>query len=144
MFNQYIMGYWYPSIPSLTNILQNDTGGMIEDAKKDRIINGVKKDDEVLVIYNPVAGGMPVLWSFSDRDGDKVKKYGLDDLKRTPNKFYVESNKKANNWYSFVLMPLPSPAPGVDESAFVTSGETEGTPLRLEDEDTPIDIGGSG
>ncbi|GKC04650.1 MAK10-like protein [Tanacetum coccineum] len=85
---------------------------MIEDVKKDRIIDGGRKDDEVLVIYNPVAGGTSVSWSLSDSDGDKT--------------------------------PSPSPAPGVDESPFMTSGEIEGTPLRLEDEDTPIDIGGSG
>nr|GEW84970.1 hypothetical protein [Tanacetum cinerariifolium] len=101
-----------------------------------------REDDEVSVIYNPVAGGTPVSWSLSDRDGDKVKRYDLDDLKKTPNKFYVESNKKADNGYSFVK--TPSPAPGVDESPFITWGEIEGTPLRLEDEDTPIDIGGSG
>lgn len=99
-------------------------------------------DDEVSVLYNPVAGGTPVPWSLSDRDGDKMKKYDLEEMKKTPNPFYVESNKKADNGYSFVK--TPSPAPGVDESPFITWGEIEGTPLRLEDEDTPIDIGGSG
>ncbi|KAF5812199.1 putative nuclear protein DGCR14/ESS-2 [Helianthus annuus] len=97
-------------------------------------------DDEVAVLYNPVAGGTPVPWS--DRDGDKMKKYDLEDLRKTPNQFYVESSKKADNGYSFVK--TPSPAPGVDESPFITWGEIEGTPLRLEPEDTPIDIGGSG
>ncbi|KAK1439776.1 hypothetical protein QVD17_05596 [Tagetes erecta] len=103
---------------------------------------GNKEDEEVAVLYNPVAGGTPVPWSMSDRDGDKMKKYDLEDLKKTPNPFYVESNKKADNGYSFVK--TPSPAPGVDESPFITWGEIEGTPLRLEPEDTPIDIGGSG
>ncbi|EYU28711.1 hypothetical protein MIMGU_mgv1a019460mg [Erythranthe guttata] len=46
----------------------------------------------------------------------------------------------ANNLLIFVK--TPSPAPGVDESPFITWGEIEGTPLRLEAEDTPIDIGG--
>ncbi|KAD3066617.1 hypothetical protein E3N88_34497 [Mikania micrantha] len=101
-----------------------------------------KEDDEVAVIYNPVAGGTPVPWSMSDRDGDKMKKYDLEELRKTPNPFYVESSKKADNGYSFVK--TPSPAPGVDESPFITWGEIEGTPLRLEPEDTPIDIGGSG
>lgn len=101
-----------------------------------------REDDEVSVLYNPVAGGTPVPWSMSDRDGDKMKRYDLEDLKRTPNPFYVESSKKADNGYNFVK--TPSPAPGVDESPFVTWGEIEGTPLRLEPEDTPIDIGGSG
>lgn len=101
-----------------------------------------KEDDAISVLYNPVAGGTPVPWSMSDRDGDKLKKYDLEDLRKTPNPFYVESNKKADNGYNFVR--TPSPAPGVDESPFITWGEIEGTPLRLEPEDTPIDIGGSG
>nr|XP_043619450.1 splicing factor ESS-2 homolog [Erigeron canadensis] len=99
-----------------------------------------KEDDVISVLYNTVASGTPVPWS--DRDGDKMKRYDLEDLKKTPNQFYVESNKKADNGYSFVK--TPSPAPGVDESPFITWGEIEGTPLRLEPEDTPIDIGGSG
>ncbi|KAG8364474.1 hypothetical protein BUALT_Bualt18G0001100 [Buddleja alternifolia] len=97
-------------------------------------------DDDVSVLYMPVAGATPV--PMSSRDGDKLKKYDLEDLRKTPNKFYVEAEKKAENGYSFVK--TPSPAPGVDESPFITWGEIEGTPLRLEPEDTPIDIGGSG
>lgn len=99
-----------------------------------------KDDGTVEVLYTPVAGATPV--PMFDRDGDKSKKYDLDDLRRTPNPFYVESGKKADNGFSFVR--TPSPAPGVDESPFITWGEIEGTPLRLEPEDTPIDIGGSG
>ncbi|KAH7533460.1 hypothetical protein FEM48_Zijuj04G0133000 [Ziziphus jujuba var. spinosa] len=99
------------------------------------------KDDGTLeVLYTPIAGATPM--PMLDRDGDKSKRYDLDDLRRTPNPFYVESAKKADNGYSFVK--TPSPAPGVDESPFITWGEIEGTPLRLEPEDTPIDIGGSG
>lgn len=99
-----------------------------------------KGDGTVEVLYTPVAGATPV--PMSDRDGDKSKKYDLDDLRRTPNPFYIESGKKADNGYSFVR--TPSPAPGVDESPLITWGEIEGTPLRLEPEDTPIDIGGNG
>ncbi|XVF71771.1 hypothetical protein PTKIN_Ptkin12aG0065900 [Pterospermum kingtungense] len=99
-----------------------------------------KDDGSVEVLYTPVAGATPM--PMSGRDGDKGKKYDLEDLRRTPNQFYVESGKKAENGYSFVK--TPSPAPGVDESPFITWGEIEGTPLRLESEDTPIDIGGSG
>lgn len=97
-------------------------------------------DDSVVVLYAPVAGGTPM--AISSRDIDKVKRYDLEDLKKTPNRFYAESEKKADNGYSFVK--TPSPAPGLDESPFITWGEIEGTPLRLEAEDTPIDIGGSG
>lgn len=100
----------------------------------------MKDDDTVAVLYAPVAGGTPV--AISSRDIDKVKKYDLEDLRKTPNRFYAETEKKADNGYSFVK--TPSPAPGVDESPFITWGEIEGTPLRLEAEDTPIDIGGSG
>ncbi|KAJ9169956.1 hypothetical protein P3X46_018096 [Hevea brasiliensis] len=98
-----------------------------------------KDDGTVEVLYTPVVGATPL--PISDRDGDKAKKYDLEDLRKTPNRFYVESGKKAENGYSFVR--TPSPAPGVDESPFITWGEIEGTPLRLEPEDTPIDIGGS-
>ncbi|XP_059661192.1 uncharacterized protein LOC132307447 [Cornus florida] len=104
--------------------------------------SGPKDEDTVAVLYTPVAGGTPVQMSLSAREGDKMKKYDLDDLRRTPNPFYVESSKKADNGYSYVK--TPSPAPGVDESPFITWGEIEGTPLRLEQEDTPIGIGGSG
>ncbi|KDP29898.1 hypothetical protein JCGZ_18467 [Jatropha curcas] len=97
-------------------------------------------DGAVEVLYTPVVGATPL--PVSDRDGDRAKKYDLEDLRKTPNRFYVESGKKAENGYSFVR--TPSPAPGVDESPFITWGEIEGTPLRLEPEDTPIDIGGNG
>lgn len=97
-----------------------------------------KEDGTVEVLYTPVAGATPVP---SQREGDRSKKYDLEELRKTPNSFYVES-KKSENGYSFVR--TPSPAPGVDESPFITWGEIEGTPLRLEPEDTPIDIGGSG
>lgn len=105
-----------------------------------KVVDYKKEDDAVEVLYTPVAGATP--FPLSIRDGDKVKKYDLEDLRKTPNPFYVESGKKAENGYSFVR--TPSPAPGVDESPFITWGEIEGTPLRLEMEDTPIDIGGSG
>ncbi|XP_021735200.1 protein DGCR14-like [Chenopodium quinoa] len=101
--------------------------------------SGPKEENEVEVLYNMVAGGTPVM---SDRNRDKTKKYDLEDLRKSPNVFYVESEKKAENGYSFVK--TPSPAPGGDESPFITWGEIEGTPLRLDNEDTPLDIGGSG
>ncbi|KAL8533897.1 hypothetical protein ACS0TY_010071 [Phlomoides rotata] len=100
----------------------------------------LKDDDTVAVLYTPVPGATPVV--MSSRDSDKLKRYDLDELRKTPNRFYVESEKKADNGYSYVK--TPSPAPGADESPFITWGEIEGTPLRLESEDTPIDIGGSG
>lgn len=101
-----------------------------------------KEEDTVAVLYAPVAGATPIPMSLSDREADKLKRYDLEDLRKTPNQFFVESAKKAENGYSFVK--TPSPAPGVDESPFITWGEIEGTPLRLETEDTPIGIGGSG
>lgn len=91
------------------------------------------------VVYAPVAGATPV--PVSDRDAERLRKYDLEDLRKTPNAFYVESGRRADNGYSFVR--TPSPAPGVSESPFITWGEIEGTPLRLDQEDTPIDIGGS-
>ncbi|CAN0927235.1 Splicing factor ESS-2 homolog [Linum grandiflorum] len=97
-------------------------------------------DGSLEVLYTPVVGATPM--PMSDRYGDKMKKYDLDDMRKSPNMFYAESAKKAENGYNFVK--TPSPAPGVDSSPFITWGEIEGTPMRLEMEDTPIDIGGSG
>ncbi|XP_050208430.1 uncharacterized protein LOC126657728 [Mercurialis annua] len=105
-----------------------------------KMLDSRPKDDGSLeVLYAPIIGGTPL--PMSCRDVDKMKKYDLEDFKKTPDKFYVESGKKADNGYSFVR--TPSPAPGVDGSPFITWGEIEGTPMRLESEDTPIDIGGS-
>ncbi|KAJ4965207.1 hypothetical protein NE237_017056 [Protea cynaroides] len=98
-----------------------------------------EEEDTVAVMYAPVAGGTPVpMW---DREAERSKKYDLEDLRKTPNPFYVEANKKSENGYSYVR--TPSPAPGADESPFITWGEIDGTPLRLESEDTPVGIGGS-
>ncbi|KAJ4870234.1 DGCR14-related [Raphanus sativus] len=97
-----------------------------------------REDGSVEILYTPITGSSPML---QVRDRDKSKRYDLDDLRKTPNPFYVESDKRADNGYSFVK--TPSPAPGLDESPFITWGEIEGTPMRLDPEDTPIDIGGS-
>ncbi|KAF2284821.1 hypothetical protein GH714_030842 [Hevea brasiliensis] len=81
------------------------------------MLDSRSNDDGTLeVLYTPVVGAAPL--PVSDRDGDKAKKYDLEDLRKTPNSFYVESGKKAVNGYSFVR--TPSPAPGVDESPFIT------------------------
>ncbi|KAL9244328.1 hypothetical protein vseg_018115 [Gypsophila vaccaria] len=108
--------------------------GKMEEASKEE--DGADRGE---VMYTMVAGATPVM---AERERDKTRTYDLEDLRKTPSKFYVESEKKAENGYSFVR--TPSPAPGVDESPFITWGEIEGTPLRLDLEDTPLDIGGSG
>ncbi|KAF6145025.1 hypothetical protein GIB67_013376 [Kingdonia uniflora] len=100
-----------------------------------------KEEETIAVFYNNVAGGTPVPIPFSDREAERLKKYDLEDMRKTPNPFYVESANKSENGYNYVK--TPSPAPGVDESPFITWGEIEGTPLRLEMEDTPVGIGGS-
>lgn len=100
-----------------------------------------KEDDAVAILYTPVASSTPsAAWPFPDREAERSKKYDLEDLRKTPNPFYVESLKKSEDGYNFVR--TPSPAPGVDESPFITWGEIEGTPMRLEPEDTCV--GGSG
>ncbi|KAF5202735.1 Dgcr14-like protein [Thalictrum thalictroides] len=101
-----------------------------------------KEEDTIAVLYTPVAGGTPVPLSYAEREAEKTRRYDLEDMRKTPNPFYVESAKKSDNGYNYVK--TPSPAPGVDESPFITWGEIEGTPLRLEQEDTPVGIGGSG
>ncbi|MQM16557.1 hypothetical protein Taro_049514 [Colocasia esculenta] len=102
------------------------------------------KEDSAPVLYTSVPGSTPVgaAWPFADREAERTKKYDLEELRKTPNQFYVESTKEPVKGYSFVR--TPSPAPGVDESPFMTWGEIEGTPLRLDLEDTPVDIGGNG
>ncbi|XP_062179072.1 uncharacterized protein LOC133883693 [Phragmites australis] len=97
------------------------------------------KEEESAILYAPVSGSTPGGMVYSDPD--KAKKYDLEDLRKTPNPFYLESDKKSDNGYSFVR--TPSPAPGVDESPFMTWGEIEGTPLRLDPDDTPGGSGGS-
>ncbi|KAJ0962928.1 hypothetical protein J5N97_028050 [Dioscorea zingiberensis] len=103
-----------------------------------------EKEDAVSILYTPVPGTTPASTTFpfaADREAERSKKYDLEELRKTPNPFYAESAKKSDNGYSFVK--TPSPAPGVDESPFITWGEIEGTPLRLDQEDTPVHIGGS-
>lgn len=102
------------------------------------------KDEEAATfLYTPVPGTTPAgaSWPFGDRQAEKLKKYDLEDLRKTPNTLFAESLKKSENGYSFVK--TPSPAPGVDESPFMTWGAIEGTPLRLDLEETPIGNGGS-
>uniref|UniRef100_J3MEG7 Protein DGCR14 n=1 Tax=Oryza brachyantha TaxID=4533 RepID=J3MEG7_ORYBR len=98
-----------------------------------------KEEEAAAILYAPVAGSTPGGMAY--HDPDKAKKYDLEDLRKTPNPFYVESGKNPNNGYSFVR--TPSPAPGVDESPFMTWGEIDGTPLRLDPEETPSGSGGS-
>ncbi|RLM54924.1 hypothetical protein C2845_PM10G12990 [Panicum miliaceum] len=97
------------------------------------------KEEEAAILYAPVAGSTPGGMQY--HDPDKAKKYDLEDLRKKPNPFYLESDKKANNGYNFVR--TPSPAPGVDESPFMTWGEIDGTPLRLDPDETPGGSGGS-
>ncbi|XP_042393021.1 splicing factor ESS-2 homolog [Zingiber officinale] len=102
-----------------------------------------KDEEAAAILYAPVAGTTPAgaAWPFANREAEKSKSYDLEDLRKTPNPMYVDSSKKAENGYSFVR--TPSPAPGVDESPFMTWGEIDGTPLRLDLEESPVDIGGS-
>ncbi|KAF2292391.1 hypothetical protein GH714_021726 [Hevea brasiliensis] len=122
---------------------------LIEDSKRDRITDGYGTSDQPpstlegwkytarnLLMYHPSDRGEAPL----TEEERSVRLKGLTkELNRSNTRFH---GKKAENGYSFVR--TPSPAPGVDESPFITWGEIEGTPLRLEPEDTPIDIGGSG
>ncbi|KAJ7564148.1 hypothetical protein O6H91_02G004600 [Diphasiastrum complanatum] len=129
--------------PKLINMQNTRFHGKMFDSK-------LREDDPVPILYTPVQGATPN-WAFADRNTEKGrKKYDLEELRRTPQvsdsseagKGDVKLPLKGTAGYSFVV--TPSPAPGVDESPFMTWGEIEGTPLRLETEDTPVGIGGSG
>lgn len=102
------------------------------------------KDEEAAsFLYTTVPGTTPAgaSWPFADRNSEKSKKYDLEDLRKTPDQFYTESAKEAVKGYNFVK--TPSPAPGVGESPFMTWGAIEGTPLRLDLEETQLINGGS-
>lgn len=107
----------------------------------------LREDDAAAPLYSPLPGATPLsVWNLSDSDKLKMK-YDLEDLRKTPQVLTEKEINKAlgrggTSGYSFVA--TPSPAPGVDESPFMTWGEIEGTPLRLETEDTPVGIGGNG
>ncbi|KAG0573806.1 hypothetical protein KC19_VG210700 [Ceratodon purpureus] len=105
----------------------------------------VREEDTVAILYTPVAGGTPQAWSFAQRDADRGrKKYDLEDLRKTPQALDSQLEGAGHPGAGYSYVATPSPAPGVDESPFMTWGEIEGTPLRLETEDTPVDIGGVG
>eukprot|EP00897_Mesotaenium_endlicherianum_P001530 jgi/Mesen1/1404/ME000130S00494 len=100
-----------------------------------------KEDETVAILYNPITSGTPI--PFADRAAARAREfYNLEEMRRTPVGAGAggEGGVQAGA-YSMVV--TPSPAPGVDESPFMTWGDIEGTPIRLEAEDTPIGIGGS-
>lgn len=103
------------------------------------------EEGDAKILYKMVPGTTPAgaSWPFADRDSERSRRYDLEDLKKTPDLYYVESDKKADNGYRFVKTPSPAPGAG-GESPFMTWGEIDGTPLRLDREDTPVDIGGTG
>eukprot|EP00246_Nothoceros_aenigmaticus_P018405 TRINITY_DN9603_c0_g1_i1.p1 TRINITY_DN9603_c0_g1~~TRINITY_DN9603_c0_g1_i1.p1 ORF type:complete len:533 (-),score=98.00 TRINITY_DN9603_c0_g1_i1:99-1697(-) len=123
--------------PKAINLKSTRFHGKMFDSK-------VKDDDTVAILYTPIPGSTPVAWPF---DAERAKKrYDLEELRKTPgerdNGESKSAGKSSNAGYSYVA--TPSPAPGVEESPFLTWGEIEGTPLRLEMEDTPVGIGGNG
>lgn len=105
----------------------------------------VREEDTVAILYTPVAGGTPQAWPFAQRDAERARKrYDLEDLRRTPQALDSQAKGVGHLGAGYSYVATPSPAPGVDESPFMTWGEIEGTPLRLETEDTPVGIGGNG
>ncbi|EFJ16645.1 hypothetical protein SELMODRAFT_116099 [Selaginella moellendorffii] len=97
------------------------------------------EEESFSMLYTPAHHG-----SSTPLDSATRRRYDLEELRKTPQ---LGDNAKpppkaGTAGYSYVS--TPSPAPGVDSSPFVTWGEIEGTPLRLEMEDTPVGIGGSG
>lgn len=85
------------------------------------------KPQETVILYEPVA---------ETPTGDALLQREVEAIRKT----YTQGGKEAGGSYSYVA--TPSPAPGVDASPFMTWGDIEGTPLRLEAEDTPVSIGG--
>lgn len=109
----------------------------------------IREEDTVAILYTPVPGSTPTAWPFMERDAARAKKrYDLEDLRKSPqinldeDAGALKNLPKGVSGYSFVA--TPSYTPGVEESPFMTWGDIDGTPLRLETEDTPVGIGGSG
>lgn len=63
---------------------------------------------------------------------------GFQDVMRTPGAPAAQGG--VTRGFGFVA--TPSPAPGVDESPFITWGRMDATPVRLDPMETPVDIGG--
>lgn len=128
------------SLSKEINIRNTRFHGNMFDAK-------LRDDEATATLFSPMLGVTPrSAWNLADADKLKVK-YDLEELRKTPHVIAEEEVNKVlgrggTSGYSYVA--TPSPAPGVEESPFMTWGEIEGTPLRLEVEDTPIGIGGSG
>jgi protein DGCR14 len=85
------------------------------------------KREETVILYEPVS---------ETPTEDSILKRKVEEMKNA----YTQGERGQGRAYSYVA--TPSPAPGVDASPFMTWGEIEGTPLRLEAEDTPVGIGG--
>jgi len=80
---------------------------------------------------------------FKSKDGDSTKSTPMLTKPTVINKIgvdgkEVESNTPKVNGFGFVR--TPSPTPGVEESPYMTWGEIEGTPFRLDGGDTPIPV----
>eukprot|EP00899_Mesostigma_viride_P002413 jgi/Mesvir1/12172/Mv00416-RA.1 len=83
---------------------------------------------EPAFVYAPVGGGTPIILpGAARREAGSKERYDLGAMRATPQR---GDDRKP---YSFVA--TPSPAPGVESSPFVTWGELDGTPLRLEEDD---------
>jgi protein DGCR14 len=109
----------------------------------------LRMEDTVAILYTPVPGSTPTAWPFAERDAERARgRYDLEDLRKTPQVLddgeMAKASKGAGGTGGYSFVATPSPRPGVDESPFMTWGEIEGTPLRLEAEDTPVGIGGNG
>ncbi|KAF9592607.1 hypothetical protein IFM89_016255 [Coptis chinensis] len=64
------------------------------------------EEDTIAVMYTPVAGGTPMFSLYAEREAEKTRKYDLEDMRKTPNLFYVESGKKADNGYNYEDTPV--------------------------------------
>ncbi|CAI5463050.1 unnamed protein product [Closterium sp. Yama58-4] len=112
-------------------------------------------EEVAAALFTPLPGGTPLPYTDPSGERDGRKRYDLEDLRRTPVGVGVAGGaggggvggvgRGERGGYEYVA--TPSPAPGVDASPFMTWGELDGTPLRLDAEDTPVgfnEVGGVG
>lgn len=122
-------------------------------------------EDKVAILYSTVPGETPQRSFDPYGERGSKKHYDLEDLRRTPagagagagagrgagagdgagdgagvESVNVDGQKAV---YDYVGTPSFTPGVGPDASPFMTWGDIDGTPLRLEAEDTPVGIGGA-
>ncbi|CAH1801767.1 unnamed protein product [Owenia fusiformis] len=112
----------------------------VSESAKEKIERQKKKPREIIKSntrfekkpFNTAQSAEVITQAASERASALQGKIGVDGKEILP-----QQSPRVNG-YGFV--GTPSPAPGVDASPFMTWGEIEGSPFRLDASDTPINL----